>query len=142
MDNQDGGLSINHSFMVDFGEEPDGPALAHEVRWPARHPDAGLFNIRHPGDALSASHSLRSLPNRHLLLGQVFQFSALWLQMHGVHRQGDLHARDIEGLLCHMREAGLQDACLLMSPGSVITPGGYQGWQLKLFAASHRKSKV
>ncbi|CAK0773982.1 Methanethiol oxidase [Coccomyxa viridis] len=34
VDNLDGGLSINHSFMVDFGEEPDGPALAHEVRYP------------------------------------------------------------------------------------------------------------
>lgn len=27
-----GGLSINEDFFVDFGAEPDGPALAHEVR--------------------------------------------------------------------------------------------------------------
>ena len=31
VDNVSGGLSINHDFYVDFGAEPDGPALAHEV---------------------------------------------------------------------------------------------------------------
>lgn len=29
-----GGLSINPSFFVDFGAEPDGPSLAHEMRYP------------------------------------------------------------------------------------------------------------
>ena len=29
-----GGLKLNPDFCVDFGEEPDGPALAHEVRYP------------------------------------------------------------------------------------------------------------
>ena len=29
-----GGLSLNKEFFVDFGKEPDGPALAHEVRYP------------------------------------------------------------------------------------------------------------
>ncbi|XP_077320005.1 LOW QUALITY PROTEIN: methanethiol oxidase-like [Lithobates pipiens] len=28
-----GGLSINEKFLVDFGKEPDGPALAHECRY-------------------------------------------------------------------------------------------------------------
>ena len=31
VDNVKGGMSINHDFYVDFGAEPDGPALAHEV---------------------------------------------------------------------------------------------------------------
>lgn len=31
VDNVKGGLKINHKFFVDFGAEPDGPALAHEV---------------------------------------------------------------------------------------------------------------
>ncbi len=31
VDNVNGGLKINHNFYVDFGAEPDGPALAHEV---------------------------------------------------------------------------------------------------------------
>jgi selenium-binding protein 1 len=35
VDNEKGGLSINPDFYVDFGAEPDGPALAHEVRTPA-----------------------------------------------------------------------------------------------------------
>ena len=35
VNNVDGGLSINEDFFVDFGKEPDGPALAHEVRHPA-----------------------------------------------------------------------------------------------------------
>ncbi|MEW5298769.1 MAG: hypothetical protein WDW36_001852 [Sanguina aurantia] len=29
-----GTLAINHDFFVDFGAEPDGPVLAHEVRYP------------------------------------------------------------------------------------------------------------
>lgn len=28
-----GGLKINPSLMVDFGAEPDGPVLAHEIRY-------------------------------------------------------------------------------------------------------------
>merc|ERR1711892_1060139 len=33
-DTKDGGLQMNNQFSVDFGEEPDGPVLAHEVRYP------------------------------------------------------------------------------------------------------------
>jgi hypothetical protein len=29
-----GKMSLNTSFLVDFGAEPDGPALAHETRYP------------------------------------------------------------------------------------------------------------
>lgn len=29
-----GGLTLNEDFLVDFGKEPDGPALAHELRYP------------------------------------------------------------------------------------------------------------
>ncbi|KAM0044985.1 putative selenium-binding protein [Helianthus debilis subsp. tardiflorus] len=31
---ENGGLSINPNFYVDFGAEPDGPCLAHEMRYP------------------------------------------------------------------------------------------------------------
>ncbi|CAN8268651.1 unnamed protein product [Cochlearia groenlandica] len=34
VDTDKGGLSINPNFFVDFGSEPDGPALAHEMRYP------------------------------------------------------------------------------------------------------------
>ncbi|KAG2255871.1 hypothetical protein Bca52824_075165 [Brassica carinata] len=34
VDTVKGGLSINPDFFVDFGDEPDGPALAHEMRYP------------------------------------------------------------------------------------------------------------
>ena len=34
VDTEKGGLSINPDFFVDFGDEPDGPALAHEMRYP------------------------------------------------------------------------------------------------------------
>ena len=34
IDSVNGGLKLNPDFCVDFGEEPDGPALAHEVRYP------------------------------------------------------------------------------------------------------------
>uniref|UniRef100_A0A8D3DSA8 Methanethiol oxidase n=1 Tax=Scophthalmus maximus TaxID=52904 RepID=A0A8D3DSA8_SCOMX len=29
-----GGLTLNNNFLVDFGKEPDGPVLAHELRYP------------------------------------------------------------------------------------------------------------
>ena len=34
VDNVNGGLSVNSNFGVNLGDEPDGPALAHEVRYP------------------------------------------------------------------------------------------------------------
>jgi selenium-binding protein 1 len=34
-DTQKGGLKLNEGFYVDFGNEPDGPARAHEIRFPA-----------------------------------------------------------------------------------------------------------
>ncbi|WVZ67697.1 hypothetical protein U9M48_016741 [Paspalum notatum var. saurae] len=34
VDTEKGGLAINPDFFVDFGTEPDGPALAHEMRYP------------------------------------------------------------------------------------------------------------
>ena len=29
-----GGLTLNPDFVIDFGNEPDAPALAHEMRYP------------------------------------------------------------------------------------------------------------
>ncbi|CAH2042974.1 unnamed protein product [Thlaspi arvense] len=34
VDTEKGGLTINNNFFVDFGLEPDGPSLAHEMRYP------------------------------------------------------------------------------------------------------------
>ncbi|NXX46052.1 SBP1 oxidase, partial [Tricholaema leucomelas] len=34
VDTDKGGLKVNPNFLVDFGREPQGPALAHEVRYP------------------------------------------------------------------------------------------------------------
>lgn len=34
VDTEKGGLTLNKNFFVDFGQEPDGPSLAHEVRYP------------------------------------------------------------------------------------------------------------
>ncbi len=33
-DTEKGGLKLNEKFFVDFGKEPDGPARAHEMRYP------------------------------------------------------------------------------------------------------------
>ena len=33
-DTEKGGLSLNENFLVDFGKEPEGPARAHEMRYP------------------------------------------------------------------------------------------------------------
>lgn len=34
VDTEKGGLKLNPNFLVDFGKEPHGPALAHELRYP------------------------------------------------------------------------------------------------------------
>uniref|UniRef100_A0A4W5QSP8 Methanethiol oxidase n=1 Tax=Hucho hucho TaxID=62062 RepID=A0A4W5QSP8_9TELE len=34
VDTANGGLKVNENFLVDFGKEPNGPALAHELRYP------------------------------------------------------------------------------------------------------------
>ncbi|XP_010139441.1 PREDICTED: selenium-binding protein 1 [Buceros rhinoceros silvestris] len=34
VDTERGGLKVNTDFLVDFGKEPDGPVLAHEMRYP------------------------------------------------------------------------------------------------------------
>jgi len=34
VDTENGGLTLNKNFYVDFGTEPDGPCLAHEIRYP------------------------------------------------------------------------------------------------------------
>lgn len=31
IDTENGGMQLNNDFCVDFGDEPDGPSLAHEV---------------------------------------------------------------------------------------------------------------
>ena len=33
-DTKEGGMKLNESFLVDFGKEPNGPARAHEMRFP------------------------------------------------------------------------------------------------------------
>lgn len=33
-DTEKGGLTLDDKFLVDFGKEPDGPARAHEIRFP------------------------------------------------------------------------------------------------------------
>ena len=33
VDTKNGGMQLNHDFCVDFGDEPGGPVLAHEIRW-------------------------------------------------------------------------------------------------------------
>lgn len=34
VDTDKGGLKLNENFLVDFGAEPHGPVLAHEIRYP------------------------------------------------------------------------------------------------------------
>ncbi|XP_051497263.1 methanethiol oxidase-like isoform X2 [Apus apus] len=35
VDTNKGGLSVNKNFLVDFGKEPNGPCLAHEIHFPS-----------------------------------------------------------------------------------------------------------
>jgi selenium-binding protein 1 len=42
-DTRDGGLTIDESFFVDFGNEPNGPARAHEIRYPGGDCTSDIF---------------------------------------------------------------------------------------------------
>ncbi len=33
-DTEKGGMEVNDKFFVDYGKEPNGPARAHEIRFP------------------------------------------------------------------------------------------------------------
>lgn len=43
-DTAKGGMTLNNRFYVDFGEEPDGPARAHEIRFPAGDSTSDIWN--------------------------------------------------------------------------------------------------
>jgi selenium-binding protein 1 len=42
-DTENGGMRINENFFVDFGAEPNGPARAHEVRYPGGDCTSDIF---------------------------------------------------------------------------------------------------
>ena len=43
-DTAKGGLSLNGTFLVDFGKEPDGPSRAHEIRYPGGDCTSDIFS--------------------------------------------------------------------------------------------------
>jgi selenium-binding protein 1 len=42
-DTEKGGMTLNENFLVDFGAEPDGPARAHEMRYPGGDCTSDIF---------------------------------------------------------------------------------------------------
>ena len=42
-DPEKGGMKLNEAFFVDFGKEPDGPARAHEIRYPGGDCTSDIF---------------------------------------------------------------------------------------------------
>jgi selenium-binding protein 1 len=43
-DPEKGGMKLNENFLVDFGQEPDGPVRAHEVRYPGGDCSSDIFS--------------------------------------------------------------------------------------------------
>ena len=43
-DTEKGGMKLNENFLVDFGQEPDGPVRAHEVRYPGGDCSSDIFS--------------------------------------------------------------------------------------------------
>jgi selenium-binding protein 1 len=43
-DTDKGGMKLNDKFLVDFGKEPDGPARAHEIRYPGGDCTSDIFS--------------------------------------------------------------------------------------------------
>jgi len=45
VDHINGGMKVNQDFLVDFGNEPDGPVLAHEMRYPGGDCTSDIFLV-------------------------------------------------------------------------------------------------
>jgi len=45
VDTENGGLQLNNDFLVDFGDEPDGPVLAHEIRYPSGDCTSDIYMV-------------------------------------------------------------------------------------------------
>lgn len=45
VDNVNGGLALDTDFIVDFGKEPDGPVLAHEIRYPGGDSSSDIWVV-------------------------------------------------------------------------------------------------
>jgi len=43
VDTCNGGMKLNPDFLLDFGKEPDGPVLAHEIRYPGGDCTSDIF---------------------------------------------------------------------------------------------------
>lgn len=45
VDTEKGGMALNTDFYVDYGAEPDGPALAHEIRFPGGDSSSDIWLV-------------------------------------------------------------------------------------------------
>jgi selenium-binding protein 1 len=45
VDTENGGMQLNNDFLVDFGDEPDGPVLAHEIRYPSGDCTSDIYMV-------------------------------------------------------------------------------------------------
>lgn len=43
VNNKKGGMEVNENFLVNFQNEPNGPSLAHEIRWPGIDSSSDIF---------------------------------------------------------------------------------------------------
>lgn len=49
VDNVNGGMTLDKNFLVDFGDEPNGPVLAHEVRYPGGDCSSDIWLVNTSG---------------------------------------------------------------------------------------------
>lgn len=77
VDTVKGGLTLNENFLVDFGQEPDGPALAHEIRYPGGDctSDIWLWN----GNSYSQKYTQNVRPLSFLLSHQYIVISIMFV---------------------------------------------------------------
>jgi len=43
VDHENGGMKLNEEFLVDYANEPDGPCLAHEIRYPGGDSTSDIY---------------------------------------------------------------------------------------------------
>ena len=43
VDHENGGMKLNEEFLVDYANEPDGPCLAQEIRYPGGYSTSDIY---------------------------------------------------------------------------------------------------
>ena len=74
-DTEKGGLTLNKNFLTDFGKEPNGPVLAHEIRYPGGDCSSDIY-LPAVSVTLPAIYILQYINVQYMVID--FLLAAIW----------------------------------------------------------------